>query len=93
MEYSLLHTLKPYSIALKTRLDNNFLVAMSEDLEICYLNEVAYEFFKLSDGKNSIEKIIEILLEEYEVSYDILYSDIMKIVRDLQWNKIIRLKV
>ena len=31
------------------------------------------------------------MLCDYDISYDIIKNDIVKIIRDLQWNNIIRL--
>ncbi|MDR1871857.1 MAG: PqqD family protein [Deltaproteobacteria bacterium] len=90
--FTKLLSLKPYSIALKTRNEGDFLVTMSIDLEIRYLNQVAKEFYNLSNGFLTIKNIIDILYKEYEVDYNKLSQDILFLVRDLQWSKIINLK-
>ena len=62
------------------------------DFKLMYLNETALTVFELIDGKRTIADIFEILLQEYNVQKDILKSDLINIIRDFQWGKIIRLK-
>ena len=76
----------------KMREDGDFVIITSEALDIYFLNEVSKAFYYLVDGKRTLEKIIEALLDMYEVSKDVLIDDIMIIVRDLQWKKILILR-
>jgi hypothetical protein len=92
MIYEKLKSLKPYSIALKCRTEGSFLITMSEDLEVYYLNEVASDYFQRCNGILTISDIIEHLKSEYDVHQDILKHDIVILTRDLQWKKLIRLK-
>ena len=59
--------------------------------KMVYLNATASDVFLLCNGRNSIEEICKKMLCDYDVSYDIIKNDIVKIIRDLQWNNIIRL--
>lgn len=45
----------------------------------------------LCDGKRTINDICNHMLSEYQVSPEIIQNDIVKIIRDLQWNKLIKL--
>jgi hypothetical protein len=93
MVFELIKNYKPFSIAAKTRKEGNFLIVMADDLSIYYLNQVALDFYNLCDGTISIEKALDILINEYDVDIEILKKDIMILIRDLQWSKIIRLKI
>lgn len=53
------------------------------------LNEVGCSFWEKVDGKNSLETIIDLLLEEYDVEKQTLQQDINELVRDLEERKII----
>jgi hypothetical protein len=65
---------------------------MNNDLQILYLNDVANKFLSLSDGQSTIQTIYESLLNIYDIDYNTLCNDILILIRDLQWNKIIGLK-
>jgi hypothetical protein len=91
MIYDHIKNLKPFSIAKKVRPEGNFLIAMSDDINIYYLNSVAADIYSLCNGDRSIENIFDHMLNEYDVQSEMLKSDIVRLIRDLQWNKIIGL--
>lgn len=90
--YEQMKNLVPVINTQKYRDDGEFLIIMSYSHKIQYLNEVAREFFLQIDGKDKVEDIVAYLLEEYEVSEEELTRDIVELIRDLQWNKMIMLK-
>lgn len=90
--YDILSNLIPVQDFIKSRENGEFLILMSEKLEIQYLNEVAKDFYLLINGKRSLEEITEILLEMYDVERNILEKDICQLLRDLQWKNLIILK-
>lgn len=82
----------PRVIALKTRENEDFLIAESDGLDIFYLNETAKNFLELCDGKRKIEEIKEMFLKDYVIDENSLEQDIVNLIRDLQWKNIIRLE-
>lgn len=90
--YNYMKHLIPMQNYIKKRENDNFLIIMSEKLEIQYLNEVAKDFYLLLDGKKNIENIVDNLLEIYDVSKEILEKDIFHLIRELQWKNLIILK-
>lgn len=82
----------PCATHIKKRREGDFLIVISEDLEIQYFNEVAMDFYLKFDGKRTVEKIVTELLDEYEVEKSTLESDAVSLIRDLQWKNLIILK-
>lgn len=90
--YNLIKNLIPIQRYIKARENEEFLILMSDRLEIQYLNEVAKDFYLLIDGKRNLEEIIQKLLDLYEVEKEILEKDICQLLRELQWKDLIILK-
>lgn len=90
--YDYMRYLIPIPNYIKKRENNNFLIVMSEKLEIQYLNEVAKDFYLLLDGKKNLENLVDNLLDIYEVPKEILEKDIFLLLRELQWKNLIILK-
>lgn len=83
---------KPIDLSLKKRQEGSVTLAYGKQLDICYLNKVAGEVLALSNGTNTIGDIVERLLESYAVDREELKSDIVDLIRDLQWKRLIRLE-
>lgn len=75
----------------KLRYEGDVVVIMNEELQIIYLNETAGFFLDCVTGKRNIKDIVQIMANEYEVAEDVLKNDILLLLRDLQWNKLIKL--
>ena len=82
----------PKVIALKQRENEKFLTISSSNLEIYHLNETAKEFIKHCDGKNTVEEIVKNFTDIFDVDEIVLKADIINIIRDLQWKKLIILE-
>ena len=83
----------PYPIYKKMRLEENGLsIVASSEYRIYYLNETATTFLSLVNGKRTIEEIIKIMHAEYKVEREVLVQDIIELLRDLQWKRIIILQ-
>ena len=91
MIYDMIKSLIPYKSCQKYRCDSEFTLVNNYLNKMVYLNATASDVFLLCNGRNSIEEICKKMLCDYDVSYDIIKNDIVKIIRDLQWNNIIRL--
>ena len=59
---------------------------------IYYLNSTAALFVELADGKTTVESIKNKFLEKYDVEEDELERDLIEVIRDLQWKKILTLE-
>lgn len=84
-------SLIPYKSCQKFRHDSEFVIISNYANKITYLNSTAGDIFMLCDGKSTINDICNHMLSEYQVSPEIIQNDIVKIIRDLQWNKLIKL--
>lgn len=60
-------------------------------MEICFLNETAGFILNLCDESHTLENICDELLEEYDVSKEELTDDLVKVIRYMQWKRIIKL--
>lgn len=83
---------KPVDISLKKRMEDQVLVIYGSTLEICYMNEIAKIVVEMSNGKYSIQDIVEKILLVYDIDEEELKNDILDIVRELQWKRLIRLR-
>lgn len=90
--WSWLSNKRPVDVSLKKRIEGTVTVAYSKRLEMCYLNKVAGKVLGLSDGVNTVEDIVRQLLTIYAVDEQELKSDVVDLVRDLQWKRLIRLE-
>lgn len=75
----------------KLRKEGDVTIVMSENLELGYLNSTSSFFMENVDGEHSIDEITAKMYEEYEVQQEILERDMVNLVRDLQWRKLIKL--
>lgn len=90
--YNLWKDLVPRKNALKEKENGEFLIASSPSLEIFYLNDTAREFFSLVNGDRSIDKIIDTMMEIYDVERTVLQEDIIDVIRELQWKNLLLLR-
>lgn len=90
--YEMLKSYIPVKSALKTRYDNDILIAANKNSEIYYLNSMAGEIWAMIDGKLSIEDLCSEILSEYDAESEQVNSDMVNLIRDLQWKKLIRLR-
>lgn len=79
-------------ISLKKRREGNILIIYGETLEISYLNKIAAQVMELSNGSNTMSDIVDVLLKKYDVEENELKIDIITLVRELQWKRIIKLE-
>lgn len=89
--YNALKKLYPLASCKKIRREGDIIITLNDDLEINYLNETSAFFLENSIGKNTIESIVQSMLTIYDVDRAILENDIVSLLRDLQWKKLIRL--
>ena len=79
-------------ISLKKRKEGNVVVVYGKNLEICYLNKVGGEILYLSADNITINEISIKLMSKYDVDEKVLHDDLIEILRDLQWKRIIKLE-
>ncbi|MDR3115066.1 MAG: PqqD family protein [Treponema sp.] len=78
---------------LKFRTEGNVgLVCNNQDFRIDYLNETALSIFQLIDGKRTVADIVSCFMKAVDVSADVFEHDLIEILRNFQWQKIIILK-
>jgi len=76
----------------KSRIDNEFLIIMSNKLEIIYLTDTAKDMIlTISDGIK-VDELFQKTFSEYEIDESTLKSDIIDFIKDMQWKDIISLE-
>lgn len=90
--YELIRHYIPIQTARKTKENGEFLIVSNSFGTIYYLNNVAHDIWDYINGENSIEDIFVKVISIYDISEDYLKYDIMELIRNLQWNKLIKLK-
>lgn len=51
---------------------------------IITFNEVGAEVFSMLDGSNSVEKIVEVISEKYDVSNEVVTEDVLSIINKMK---------
>ncbi len=82
----------PEKVCQKYRDDGEFVIVTNFSNKIIYLNSTAGDVFLMCDGKKTVEEICQSITCEYNVTMEILQNDIVKLIRDLQWNRLIKLR-
>ena len=82
----------PLKNNLKERNNQEFVIISNEDLDVFYLNETAKFIWENCDGDSSIEEIYLRIMKEYDVESAVLKNDIIEVIRDLQWKKLILIR-
>lgn len=80
----------PHDITLKSRREGETIVVLTHDGDIEFLNETAAYFFEQVDGKKKISDIYTQMLQIYNVEASCLQNDIVNLIRDLQWKRILQ---
>ena len=82
----------PHTKILKFREEGEVLIVINLNIDTFFLNEVAKDFLLLCNGRKFSE-IVDELCEIYDVDKDILTDDLMDIIRDLQYKRILYMEV
>lgn len=91
--YNMLKDYIPVRNALKTRANDELMIASNHNNEIYYLNATAHEMWELIDGIISVDGLCSKILSEYEADRETIENDVVNFIRDLQWKKLIRLRI
>lgn len=84
----LLHHI-PHRLYLKSREEDDVLLVSNQDGIIFFMNSISKDFLKYCNEHRSINEIVEILLEEYDIDKDTLIDDIIELIREMQIRRII----
>lgn len=79
----------PHKILLKSREEGDVLIVANHDGAVFFLNSISKDFLKYCDGMKKTNEIIQIMLEDYDVSREILTDDIIEIIRKMQMQRIL----
>ena len=82
----------PVVAYVKKRMNDDILIICAETLSMYYLNATAAFFINSADGKFTVGDIKEKFLQKYDVDEKILEEDLVDMIRDLQWKKILFLE-
>lgn len=95
MPYELLKEFVPVSNCLKKRDNGDFLIVLNEDGELFYLNDTAKFIYLSFDSKKNVEDIFKLMKTKFEANSEddeiIIKKDLIEIIRDFQWQKIVNL--
>ncbi len=92
MIYGWLKNKIPHGCYVKKRVNGDMLIVCAKDLSMYYFNKTAAFFMKEVDGEKSIDDIKKMFMENFEVNESELETDMVNMIRDLQWKKIIYLE-
>lgn len=90
--YDAVKDLIPYSKAIKSRQDGDFLILVNSICDYQFLNETAKDIYLQCDGNKTIDDILLYLVNSYDADIEILKSDLISIIRDLQCNDLLGVK-
>lgn len=91
MIYSFMQNLYPVSLVRKARREGDLLLATNQGLDLVYLNETSAFFLERANGRNTVQDIVNEMLSEYAVDLSVLQEDTCHLIRDLQWDKLVKL--
>ena len=89
--YQYFSKLVPIRDCQKYRRDSEFTIITNRFNKFLYLNNTAADFFDLCDGSHTVDEIANCMLLQYDVEKTVLQQDLVKIIRDFQWNKIVKI--
>ena len=69
--------------------ENDIILVMAENQTLHFLNDIAGKFFLLCDGHNSVNTIIDTILNEYDVDRSVLEDDIVELIKSMQYKRIV----
>mgnify|MGYP000010134899 FL=1 len=90
--FEFMKDLIPYKTCLKERSNPPLQIVANEESDIYYLNESSAYFYELCDNKKTIEDILQLFLETYDVERQVAEADFVELIRDLQWKQVMRLR-
>lgn len=93
--FNKMKNLIPFKKNLKTRANGDFLIVMNAQNSLFYLNATAWFVYENCQSNNTVEDIFKLLIKEFDIPVDMeeeVKSDIINIIRDFQWQKIIGIK-
>lgn len=76
---------------LKSRLEGDILIVSNNNLELFYFNETAASFCNKADGTKTLNEIIDLMQQEYDVEPAELTNDMLNLVRELQWSQVLQM--
>lgn len=89
--YPLLKGYIPKKICLKSRREIGVTIVMSSEGDLEFINSSGSAFFDLIDGARTIDDICSEMISIYDVRQEVLQDDLICLIRDLQWRRIIEL--
>lgn len=82
----------PKASFVKARRNDDLLIVCANSLVIYYFNRTAAFFLENVDGVSTVGEIEEKFLAKYAVDERMLENDLIDMIRDLQWKKILVLE-
>lgn len=92
MIYQWLKDKHPIKTIIKKRQNEDLLIVCGSSLEMYYLNKVASIILESMDGKNTVDDIKYVLLQQFDVTEKELEIDLIDTIRDLQWKRLAKLE-
>lgn len=92
MVYNWIKDKIPTLSIVKQRDNGDILIVCNNDLEILYFNQTSKDIISLINGTRTIDEIKRIMLSRYDVGEELLELDLIDVIRDMQWKKIVYLR-
>ena len=92
MVYNWIKDKIPTLSIVKQRDNGDILIVCNNDLEILYFNQTSKDIISMINGTRTIDEIKRIMLSRYDVGEELLELDLIDVIRDMQWKKIVYLR-
>ena len=92
MVYNWIKDKIPTLSIVKQRDNGDILIVCNNGLEILYFNQTSKDIISLINGTRTIDEIKRIMLSRYDVGEELLELDLIDVIRDMQWKKIVYLR-
>jgi hypothetical protein len=79
----------PHEQTASTIVDDQAVIILADSAQVTILNEIGARVWQLSDGTNSIHRIIQLIVEEFEVSEETAMQDVQSFLQELADQKAI----
>jgi hypothetical protein len=73
----------PHAQVAATVVDGQAVIVMADSGQVTVLNDVGTRIWQLSDGKHSVDEIVQTIVAEYEVTPDVAWQDADTFLRRL----------
>ena len=72
-------------------IDGEVVILTIDGSEIHTLNKVGSAIWELADGTRTLEDVVSLICERFEVSFDVAHADVLKFAQQLEAKKMLQI--